>query len=510
MNGLDQSLIADVDAERAVLGACMNSSTVTLEVAEILAEPDDFIRPAHRAMFWALVELATTDKPTDPISLRDHLQASGRLAEAGGARYLLEVNESLVSVHQATHHAGIVAQLAERRRAVQAARVLLQKLENPERETGDALEEFAADVARARHPNARTGGRIRLTPASQIEPRPVVWAWEDDGHGRIPAGSLVSAAGREGTGKSSFGIWLASEITRGSLPGTLYGQPRQVVYVAVEDSWSHTLVPRLIAAGADLDRVYRAEAVVDEDETSTLSLPHDLAELETVITKHGVGLIVLDPLMSTIGGTIDTHRERDVRKALDPLARLADRTGAVVLGIAHFNKGSGTDASSLITGSGAFKNVPRAIFGFAADPDDGTRVMTQTKNSLGIGDLPSLEYRIVSAKVETADGTAEVGRFVFDGHSERSVAQILGDRTDPDERSERDEAAAWLSDYITSQGEVAANDVMKAGMAAGFSKDTLKRAKGRAGVESRKASFGSGWVWAMARSEGSTKGAKGA
>ncbi|WP_158642422.1 AAA family ATPase [Actinomadura sp. WAC 06369] len=510
MNGLDRPLIADVDAERAVLGACIASPKVALEVAEILAGPDDFLREQHRTMFWALVELATMEKPTDLISLRDHLQASGRLGDAGGIRYLVEVNESLVAVGQATHHAGIVAKLAERRRAVQAAMRLLQKLENPERETGDALEEFAADVSRARHPDARPGGRIRLTPASQIQPRPVVWAWEDDGHGRIPAGSLISAAGREGTGKSSFGIWLASEITRGTLPGTLYGQPRQVVYVAVEDSWSHTLVPRLIAAGADLDRVYRAEAVVDEGETTTLSLPHDLAELESVITKHGVGLVVLDPLMSTIGGTIDTHRERDVRKALDPLARLADRTSAVVLGIAHFNKGTGTDASSLITGSGAFKNVPRAIFGFACDPDDGTRVMTQTKNSLGIGDLPSLAYRIVSAKVETTEGTAEVGRFVFDGQSDRSVAQILGDRTDPDERSERDEAAAWLDEYITAQGEAPANDVMKAGTAAGFSKDTLKRAKNRAGVESRKAAFGSGWVWAKVHTEGSTKGAKGA
>ncbi|GAA1837082.1 AAA family ATPase [Actinomadura chokoriensis] len=510
MNGLDGPLIADVDAEKAVLGACIASADVALEVAEVLAGPEDFLREQHRTIFWAVMDLATSGKPTDPISLRDNLIERGQLLEVGGAPYLVELQASLVAVAQATYHAGIVARLAERRRAVRAAYVLLQKLERGEHETGEALEAFAADVARGRHPDAGPGGRIRLTPASQIEPRPVIWAWEDGGHGRIPAGSLVSAAGREGTGKSSFGIWLASEITRGTLPGSLYGQPRQVVYVAVEDSWSYTLVPRLIAAGADLDRVYRAEAVVDADETTTLSLPHDLAELEAVIIRHGVGLVVLDPLMSTIGGTIDTHREREVRKALDPLSRLADRTGAVVLGIAHFNKGAGTDASSLITGSGAFKNVPRAILGFACDPEDGTRVMTQTKNSLGLGDLPSLAYRIISAKVETAEGAAEVGRFAFDGESERSVAQILGDRTDPDERSERDEAAAWLADYVTAQGEAAANDVMKAGMAAGFSKDTLKRAKGKAGVESRKASFGSGWVWAMVRAEGSTKGAKGA
>ena len=78
--------------------------------------------------------------------------------------------------------------------------------------------------------------RLVLTPASKIEPEPVVWAWEDDGYGRIPAGSLGLFAGREGTGKSSFLIWLAAKITTGTLPGSLHGAPRGVIYLAVEDS----------------------------------------------------------------------------------------------------------------------------------------------------------------------------------------------------------------------------------------------------------------------------------
>ncbi len=61
-----------------------------------------------------------------------------------------------------------------------------------------------------------------------------------------------------------------------------------------------------------------------------------------------------------------------------------DRTGAVIAGIAHFSKSSGTDASSLITGLGALKDVARFIFAFATDPGDGAHVITQTKNSLGI------------------------------------------------------------------------------------------------------------------------------
>ena len=69
------------------------------------------------------------------------------------------------------------------------------------------------------------GRRARITWACDIQIRPVVWAWTDNDEGRIPAGSLSIAAGREGTGKSTFGTWLAAQITRGTLPGNLYGNP---------------------------------------------------------------------------------------------------------------------------------------------------------------------------------------------------------------------------------------------------------------------------------------------
>jgi hypothetical protein len=362
----------------------------------------------------------------------------------------------------------------------------------------------------------QVGRRARITWASDIRMRPVVWAWTDDGEGRMPTGSLSVAAGREGTGKSTFGIWLAAQLTRGALPGHLHGAPRRVLYVAVEDSWEHTLAPRLAAAGADMTMVGRFDVVENDDEQVTLSLPHDNRLLERAVVEHQIALVVMDPLMSLISEKIDTHTTRSVRQALDPLARLADRTSCLMLGIAHFNKGAGTDPSSLITGSGAFKDVPRSVFGFVrdSDSDDGLRVMTQTKNSLGRDDLPSLAYGIEDAVVDTPEGPAHVGRLVWRGLSERTAQDILRDSgTTPEDRDERTDAASWLRDYLLSQGsEAAATDVKKAGAAAGFSYDALKRAKPKAGVRSRKAGLADGWVWALiehARPEGSTEGGEG-
>ena len=347
--------------------------------------------------------------------------------------------------------------------------------------------EWVASLQAAGDPNEPEGDRepvlrkAKITWASDIEMEPVTWAWTESSAGRIAAGTLAIAAGREGTGKSSFGIWMSAHITLGTLPGAYHGSLGRVLYVAVEDSWKHTLGPRLAASGADRNRVGRFEVVTYDDETTVLSLPHDNQLLEDAINEHDVKLVVIDPLMSVIGQKIDTHREREVRSALDPLAQLADRTGAIILGIAHFNKSAGGDISSLITGSGAFKNVPRAVFGFAKDEDDenGGRVMTQSKNSLGREDLPSLGYRIESAEVATRKGPTTTGRFAFTGHTDRSVSDVLRDsRHDPDDIDERRDAASWIKAYLTERGgEAPAKDVLTAGRAADYKEQTLKNAR---------------------------------
>ena len=337
----------------------------------------------------------------------------------------------------------------------------------------------------------RPARRLILTPASQIEPEPVTWAWEDDGYGRIPAGSLGLFAGREGTGKSSFLIWKAAQVTRGELPGAFKGTPRAVIYVAVEDSWKHTIVPRLMAAGADRDLVYRAEVQTTEGATVSLSLPVDNGMLEDAITSHGVALVALDPLMSAISDRLDTHVNREVRQALDPLARLADRTGAVFAGIAHFNKSSGTDASSLITASGAFKDVARFIFAFATDDDDGAKVITQTKNSLGMSDLPSLAYRITEAVVPTPKGPARVGRFVLDGESERSVRDILTVQAGGAERDAKTRAEEYLRKALAGGPRRTREVEEEAREVHGIPKRTLDRARRELRIPSAKRA--SGW-----------------
>ena len=329
-------------------------------------------------------------------------------------------------------------------------------------------------------PEPAPSRRLVLTPASEITPRPVWWGWED----RLPAGHVAIVAGREGIGKSLLLTWLPAQITRGGLPGASSGKPRPVFYCATEDSWQHTIVPRLIAAGADLELVYRVEVEAVEVSAGTsfrveMSMPRDVDLLGAEIKRLEVALVALDPLMSVVDRAVDTYNDREMRTVLEPLARLADDTGTMVVGLGHFNKSGDADPLNLVTGSRAFTAVVRAVLAAARDPesDDGACVVSQVKNNLGRLDLPSLTYAIQAATVATPEGDARVGRLHFTGESARTVGDILADTGTAGERTERAECGEWLRQALASGTRRSREIETEAENVGGFSKRTLMRAR---------------------------------
>jgi len=342
--------------------------------------------------------------------------------------------------------------------------------------------------------------RLEVTWADTISPRKAEWAWEHEGHGRIPVGSLSLVTGGEGVGKSSFGIWLAAQITRGALPGAYWDTPRRVLYVAVKDSWECTLVPRLMAAGADLSKVGRVAMVEAYDQETTMSLPADNADLEGAIANTGAALVVIDPLMSLPGDGISASRSREVRRMLDPIVAIASRTGCVVLGIAHHSKGSRTDPIMAVSESKAFTDVPHSVFAFARDKENGCRVISQTKNSFSLdaASLPSLRYNIVPATIPLPGGeVTETDLFELQGVSERSVADLSRDAFAVDDVDDCTEAETWLESYLQMNPNAALAEAKREAHKGGIAERTLKRASKTLGVVSRAEGFPRRTTWSL-------------
>jgi len=373
---------------------------------------------------------------------------------------------------------------------------------NVEKEGGG---EEGEDSTQTRH--------LVLTPASKIRIRPVRWLWDTTpegayptSHGRIPLNSLAIAAGGPGLGKSQYACWLTARVTTGTLPGELYGKPRGVIYAATEDSWSMTIAPRLVAAGADMDLVFRVDVKDDEEMHARLTLPKDISLMGKAAEAYSVGLLVADPLLSMIDSGINDYRAAEVRSALEPLVAAADRYNFTILGLAHFTKAGGSDPVSRIAGSGAFGQLIRCLIAFAReDTDDGDErfVMSLEKNNLGRLGLPSHQYAIQPATVETEEGPSYVSRFVLGPETNTSVRDVMRDETNQGlDRSERTEAVEWLEDYLSDPmraGEALPKDVQGAAKGAGISPNALREAKKQLRVKSVKPKgvANAPWVWQL-------------
>lgn len=130
-----------------------------------------------------------------------------------------------------------------------------------------------------------------------------------------------------------------------------------------------------------------------------------------------------------LDGVKHVLRPRSVRRALEPLVTLADRTGAVVLGLIHVNMSGSTDPLTMIMASRAFVAVARAVLFVMRDPDDETlRLLGQPKNNFGRDDLPTLTFRIEAAHVaDTDEGPVLSCKVVWTGESLRSLREVIED-----------------------------------------------------------------------------------
>ncbi|MCB5166046.1 AAA family ATPase [Streptomyces bambusae] len=355
---------------------------------------------------------------------------------------------------------------------------------------------------------------LLLTPASRVKIRPVRWLWDTTpegapptSHGRVPMYSLVIAAGGPGLGKSQFAVWITARITRGELPGELYGKPRPVIYAAAEDSWTYTIAPRLVAAGADMDMVFYVKVQDDERPNARLTLPIDTSLLAREAERHSVALLVMDPLLSYIDKGVNDYRAAEVRQALEPLVEAADRHHFTILGLAHFTKSGAADPLSRVAGSGAFGQLIRALIAFAReDTDDGDQryVMSLEKNNLGRLGLPSHLYTIQPITVDTEEGPSYVSRFVLGPETNTSVRDVMRDETAPGgvDRAERSEAVEWLEDYLTQGnrcGEALPKEIQAAARVAGISQNALRDAKQKLHVKSVKPKgvMNAAWLWQL-------------
>jgi AAA domain-containing protein/primase/DNA polymerase family protein len=327
---------------------------------------------------------------------------------------------------------------------------------------------------------------------SGVEPEKVEWLWER----WLALRKLALVDGDPGLGKSATTLDLAARISAGKpFPDGAECEPAGVVLLSAEDGLGDTIRPRLDAAGADVSRILALATVPDENgHDRFLSIPEDIPLIETGIERVGARLVVIDPLMAFLSGDTNSHRDQDVRRALAPLAGLAERTGACVLVVRHLNKAPGNNPLYRGGGSIGIIGAARMAFIVGKDPqDENCRVLASTKNNL------AKQPKSLMFTLEEADSGAV--RVNWLGDSEISAHQLLATPREEEHADARSEAVEFLTDVL-ADGPVAASQVKEEAEDAGISERTLWRAKKVLGVlayrEGETGSRGKGhWLWKL-------------
>ena len=329
---------------------------------------------------------------------------------------------------------------------------------------------------------------VILLRTSVIVPEKVEWLWD----GFIASGRLTGLVGYPGLGKSQVGIDLAARVSTGrDFPGgAANGKAGHVLILSAEDNPADTIVPRLIAAGADRSRIHIVKAIRDGDGERPFNLSVDLDQLEREYDLTRVKLLVIDPVGSYLGSA-NRNSGGDVRTILDRLASFAAKHGLAALAVSHLNKSTGASAITRIIGSTEWVAVPRAVFLVTEEAGTDRRLFLPLKNNLApdrVGYAFRIENKIVADGIKTS-------AVVWDPDPVTTTAdEALA------AAAKNKKASSTAMDFLEQllrDGPVDQSEAVRLGAEAGFTEKNLRMARENLGVKSKKEGFGAEgkWVW---------------
>ena len=315
---------------------------------------------------------------------------------------------------------------------------------------------------------------VKIIRMSDVELTPVDWLWKP----YLPFGKLSVLQGNPGEGKTYFAMHLAAACTNGKLlPNMERLEPFNVIYQTAEDGLGDTVKPRLIEAGADLDRVL----VIDDSEVQ-LTLSDE--RIEKAIVENNARLVIIDPIQAYLGADVDMNRANEVRPIFMRLGQVAQRTGCAILLIGHLNKAAGMQSLQRGLGSIDIAAAVRSVMFIGKLKHDPTmRILTHEKSSLA------------PPGVSLAFSLGDEGGFRWVGEYDITADEMLSG-IEPQRETKTQQAKDLICALLAGGKQVLSEDIDKAALERGIPGRTVRDAKRELGdalkskiVEGRKKVF---------------------
>ena len=315
---------------------------------------------------------------------------------------------------------------------------------------------------------------VKIIRMSDVELTPVEWLWKP----YLPFGKLSVLQGNPGEGKTYFAMHLAAACTNGKLlPNMERMEPFNVIYQTAEDGLGDTVKPRLIEAGADLDRV-----LVIDDSDVQLTLSDE--RIEKAIIENNARLVIIDPIQAYLGADVDMNRANEVRPIFMRLGQVAQRTGCAILLIGHLNKAAGMQSLQRGLGSIDIAAAVRSVMFIGKLKHDPTmRILTHEKSSLA------------PPGASLAFSLGDESGFRWVGEYDITADEMLSG-IEPQRETKTQQAKDLICTLLAGGKQVLSEDIDKAALERGIPGRTVRDAKRELGdalkskiVEGRKKVF---------------------
>ena len=352
-----------VDLEEVVLGALMLEKEAVNAVIDILT-PEVFYKEAHQLIFAAIKDLFTKSEPIDILTVTNHLKSTNDLDAVGGAYYISQLTNRVVSSANIEYHSRIILQKHIQRQLIQissetikdayedsadvfdlldnAENKLFQISENNLRRNYDQMPDLVKlaieDIEKAKN----SGSQLRGVPSGYTELDRITQGWQKS--------DLIILAARPSMGKTAFALNMARNAA------VDFNKP--IAFFSLEMS-SVQLVTRLISSEtsltADKLRTGRLEeyewqqlntkvtplinAKIFIDDTPQLSVFDLRAKCRRLKQQHEIQMIFIDYLqLMTAKTEKNGNREQEISNISRSLKSLAKELNIPVLALSQLSR----------------------------------------------------------------------------------------------------------------------------------------------------------------------------
>lgn len=366
---------ADVDAEAAVLSACLLSADLFDAVQELL-NPEYFYDPRHRLVYEAVGELNSASRPVDTVSVAGHLRDRGRLDQAGGTPYLAQLVDATPAVAHVEEHARTIREKWRLRSLIATCQRFAAEGYGDCGEVQafvDSAEQSIFELARVKSdsPIVPVKDAIKvafdvLTAARQrgggVTGFSTGFTELDRRTSGLHKGDLYIVAGRPGMGKTSFVLNVAANVAYGSEHGGDAMPGAGVAFFSLEMP-REQLAARLLASEARVNMAGLRSGQIQPDEwnklteaaarmgriplwlddtpaISLLDLRAKIRRLQAELKRDSreLGLVAVDYLQLMTGRKGVSSREQEISEISRGLKQLAKEMSVPVMALSQLNR----------------------------------------------------------------------------------------------------------------------------------------------------------------------------